>query len=46
LASSDKETTKVKKGINQEAKKPGRVFNYGTLTGVSFPGFLDSRFIS
>jgi hypothetical protein len=36
----------MEKGINQEAMKPGRAFIYGTLTGFSFPGFLDSRFIS
>jgi hypothetical protein len=42
----DKKLEKMEKGINQEAMKPGRVFNYGTLTGFAFPGFLDSRFIS
>jgi len=29
----------MEKGINQEAMKPGRAFNYGTLTGFLF---LDS----
>jgi len=33
----------MEKGTNQEAMKPGRVFNYETLTGFLF---LDSRFIS
>jgi hypothetical protein len=29
----------MEKGTNQEAMKPGRVFNYGTLTGFSFLDF-------
>jgi hypothetical protein len=28
----------MEKGINQEAMKPGRVFNYGTQTGFLFLG--------
>jgi len=28
----------VEKGINQEAMKPGRVFNHETLTGFLFLG--------
>jgi len=34
----------MEKGINQEAMKPGRVFNDDS-DRFPFPGFLDSRFI-
>jgi len=29
----------MEKGINQEAMKPGRVFNHGTLSGFLFPNY-------